>query len=128
MRVIKNFKPTGDKYRDFPIVKIIKGDDVFEDLPLCSVAFGDLSETLVLYIRQNSFNIAISPKELDSILSKLERYVMHNDNGHLTRIEDNAKIDENTVISWLPKDVNVDDLEYKNGEIYLIKKVKEGDE
>lgn len=125
--VLKNFKMTKNKYKDFPVIKILSGEDVFVDLPICAVPFGEDFDEGVLFTREGNLPKAGSFAEIDNMTRNLKRFVFHNDKGHLTEYTEDEKVADDAVISWLPKDTKVEDLVYTNGEIRLIKRVKEED-
>jgi len=125
MNVLKNYKLTKEKYEEFPFIKIRDDDEVFEDLPICSVDFGREIEKPVLFKPSDgTFPKAVELRDLIKILSTLKKFhfKIEKETGALTEVPEK----ESEFSIRLPQDTNVEELKFINGQI--IKEAKVEDE
>jgi hypothetical protein len=121
MEILKNFKALEERFEEFPLIKLLPGEDVFVELPICRVDFNSTIKNPVLFIQEGQIPKAMEQEELKKLLTGTKRFFLTvNDKGQLSEIEPGkAKI-----ALRLPKDTNLSDLVYMNGQV-LKQEVKE---
>lgn len=114
MKVIKNCKILSERYEEYPMIQIRYDDEVFVDLPLCVIEFGQVLKKPVLYANGNSIPQAVELSDLMVTLSKLKKFFV--------KVEEQGKVvevpeGEETLVLRLPKDTNINDIFYIDGQI-----------
>ena len=120
MKQLINYKPTNEKMDEFPYVKLLLDREVFVDLPICVVDFGRHYNKPVLYGNYQGIPTVYEEKEVIQLLGRLKTFHLKNENGKLTEVEE-AEAD---VHIKLPKDTNVDQLVFDNGQVFWAKPIK----
>jgi len=114
MKVIKNCKILKDHYEEFPLIQIRYEDEVFVDLPVCTIEFGQTLEKPVLYPVGKGIPMAVELTWLMAQLAKLKKFhIKIDDHGHIKEIDPK---DADTVVR-LPADTNLDEVMIVNGQI-----------
>jgi hypothetical protein len=114
MEILKNFKLLEEQWEEFPLIKILSGEDVFVDLPVCSVPFQAKFVQPALVVKQNQLPFAVELEELKAKLEGTKRFfLIAAEDGSLSEVEEkDAK-----VIVRLPSDTNIKELILKEGQI-----------
>lgn len=120
-KILKNYKRTGESIESFPVIKIKNDDDVFADLPICLVEYDTHYNKPVLITYEGKVPEVIEAAVLVKTLEGTRMFYLELDeDNNLKEVEqDNAMISVR-----LPKDTNVDELVFINGEILKQEVVK----
>lgn len=124
MKILNNFKPTKETIEGYLVVELFDKGGIFIDLPICAVDFGRHYERPVLYGEYKGIPTVYEEVEVRERLKALKLFHLKNSKGKLTEVPE-AEAD---IHIRLPKDTNVDELVFENGEIFWAKPIDEGDE
>jgi hypothetical protein len=113
-KVLKNYKPTDERFEEFPIVAIRYDDEVFLDLPICAVDFGRKYNRPVLFTEVNKIPAVVELAEVPAALKGTK--VFH------FKVKDDSKVEEVApdkadIFVRLPEDTNVKELVFMEGQI-----------
>lgn len=113
-KILKNYKRTGEFIENFPVIKIKNDEDVFADLPICLVEYDTHYTKPVLITHAEKVPEVIEAAVLVKTLEGTKVFYLELDeDNNLKEVEQ-----EDAMISVrLPKDTNVDELVFINGEI-----------
>ncbi|MDR4968356.1 MAG: hypothetical protein RG740_01925 [Acholeplasmataceae bacterium] len=120
MKILMNFKEKKERVEEFSHVSLLVDREVFVDLPICAVDFGRHYDKPVLYGNYNGIPTVYEEAEVIKHLETLKVFHLKNDKGKLTEV---SKEDADISIR-LPKDTNVDQLVYDNGQVFWAKPVE----
>lgn len=121
MKQLINFKPKKEHLEEFPYVDLLIDREVFVELPLCVIDFGRHYEKPVLYGNLKGIPTVYEEAEVKTQLATLKVFYLKNNRGKLTEVKE----EEADVKIRLPKDTNVDELVYDNGQVFWAKPVDE---
>lgn len=123
---LKNYRLVGDReFEGFREVKLVSDDTVFYAQPICLVEYGK-TYTPPYYIvpQNNDLPIVVDYKELVVRLSALRMYYLKvSEDGSVVEVSK----EESDMEIRLPIDIKVENLEFKNGSIYMVDRIKEAD-
>jgi hypothetical protein len=114
MEILKNFKALEDKFEEFVFIKLMPGEDVFVELPICRIDFNLTLKNPILFVQEGTIPKAMELAELKKLIAGTKRfYLAVGNEGQLTEAEPaKAKL-----AMRLPKDTNISDLVYINGQV-----------
>ncbi len=123
MKIFKNYKVTKEKYEEFPIVKIFDHEEIFAELPFAVVEYGEEFAKPVLYGSWNGLPTIMELEDVKQALAHLKKfYLKEIEKG---RVKETTP-EEATIVIRLPKDTNLDELIFENGQIFWAKPQSEG--
>ena len=126
MKVIKNYKVSGKKYEEFNYGTIREDVDVFSELPLCLLDFGDLQKEKIIYYNENlPMPIALSEEEIEKVLLGTRRFFFSKKgkDGVKEVSEKDAEF-----VYRLPIDTPVKKLVFINGQLGIIEEQEQEEE
>lgn len=118
MRVLKNYKVLKETIEEFPLIKLKQDEDVFVDLPLCTVPYGVEFETPVLfYTQQTQIPEVVEKAEIEEKIKGTKLFYF--------KILEGDKVEEvspkDADFSYrLPEETPVKNLAIINGELGLL--------
>jgi len=125
MEQIVNYKPKQERLEEFAYVELYTEREVLLGLPICVVEFGKDYVNPVLYGTTSGVPTAFEDFEVQKKLKELKMFNLKNNKGSLTETDK----DKADISIRLPKDTNVKELVYDNGQVFLAKDVaKEKDD
>jgi hypothetical protein len=114
MEILKNFKLLEESWEEFPLVKILPGEDVFVSLPVCSIPFQAKFVQPALVVKQNQIPFAVELEELKKKLEGTKRFfLVASEEGSLSEVDEK----EAKIIVRLPSDTDITQLILKEGQI-----------
>jgi hypothetical protein len=114
MEILKNFKLLEESWEEFPLVKILPGEDVFVSLPVCSIPFQAKFVQPALVVKQNQIPFAVELEELKKKLEGTKRFfLVSSEEGSLSEVDEK----EAKIIVRLPSDTDITQLILKEGQI-----------
>jgi hypothetical protein len=114
MEILKNFKALEERFEEFPLIKLMPGEDVFVELPICRMDFNLTLKEPILFVQDGTIPKAMELAELKKLIAGTKRFFFKvGDKGELIEVEPSkAKL-----AMRLPKDTNISDLVYMNGQV-----------
>lgn len=110
-----------ERLEEFPYITILYDREVFVDLPICVIDFGRVYEKPVLYGNYKGIPTVYEEAEVKTQLANLKVFYLKNKQGKLTEVRE----EEADLKIRLPKDTNVDELVYDNGQVFWAKPINE---
>ena len=117
MKVLINFKPTKEKLEEYPIIQILKSDDVFLELPLAAAEFGVEYEEPVLFGNIKGIPLVVEKWQVQEQINRLEMHHFKLENEKLIKVPE----EESSISLRLPKGTNTDQLIMDNGQVVWAK-------
>src|SRR5690554_3269797 len=121
MKQLINYKVKQERIEEFPHITILYDREVLVDLPICAIDFGRVYEKPVLYGNHKGIPTVYEEAEVKTQLAKLKVFHLKNNQGKLTEVKE----EEADVHIRLPKDTDVDQLVFDNGQVFWAKPVEE---
>ena len=119
MRVLKNYKLLKERFNEFQFIQIRYDDEVFVDLPICTIEFGQLLEHPVLFVNGAKTPSAVELSWLQDFLSNKKKFNLFIDEkGKIIEVEPG----ESNYQILLPNDTDLSELWFENGNLVRTRK------
>lgn len=123
MKQLINYKAKKEKLEEYPYVELFTDREVFVELPICVIDFGRYYEKPVLYGNYNGIPTVYEEEEVRAHLKTLKVFHLKNNKGKLTEVD----AEDADISIRLPKDTDVNQLVYDNGQVFLAKPIEGGE-